>query len=117
MDATRQAVLLRANGHCERCGRSVANIPASVHHRRPRGMGGTSDDAVHSATNCVLLCGSGTTGCHGYIESNRAEAAEHGWLVLRRDPRHPADVPVFAGGGWWFVTAEHFVPMGQEVMF
>ena len=73
MDATRAKVLRRAGGYCERCGHYIANTPASVHHRRPRGMGGAKTPDIHSAANQVLLCGSGTTGCHGEIESNREQ--------------------------------------------
>lgn len=54
----------------------------SVHHRQPRGMGGSSLD-VNRASNLLLLCGSGTTGCHGMVESQRVLAYAHGWLVPR----------------------------------
>lgn len=108
--AVRDAVRLRAGGLCERCGRSVVNVPASIHHRRPRGMGGSRDPAVESVGNLVVLCGSGTTGCHGWVEQNRVDAVGHGWLVPRRDPRDPGEVPVFVGGGWWLV-GEGWVPV------
>lgn len=113
--SVRDQIRLRADGHCERCGRNIANVPASIHHRRPRGMGGGSG---WETPECgVVLCGTGTTGCHGYIESNRAEASEQGWLVLHRDPRDPAEVPVFIAGGWWLVTADKLIPFAQQVMF
>lgn len=55
-------------------------------------MGGTRDPAAGSVANGVLLCGSGTTGCHGWIETHRAESLEAGWLV--RQGVDPATVPI-----------------------
>ncbi|WGL50661.1 hypothetical protein P5P86_11870 [Nocardioides sp. BP30] len=55
-------------------------------------MGGTSRPETNGAANLLLLCGSGTSGCHGRIESNRAEAYDQGWLVSQRDD--PREVPV-----------------------
>ena len=55
-------------------------------------MGGTDDPAVNSPANLLLLCGTGTSGCHGLVETQRALAVEHGWLVPR--PTDPASVPV-----------------------
>ena len=107
----RDTVRIRSAGHCERCGRSVLNIPASIHHRRPRGMGGTNDPVINTPENCVVLCGTGTTGCHGHIESHREIAIEEGWLLPRRDPRQPADAEVFTHAGWCVVTADALVPI------
>ena len=117
MDATRAKVLRRAGGYCERCGQSVANTPASVHHRRPRGMGGAKTPDIHTAANQVLLCGSGTTGCHGEIESNRERAIDEGWLVPRRDPRQPIDVPVYISGDWYWVTDSALLPAELDPPF
>lgn len=50
---------------CVRCGRPAE----SWHHRVAEGRGGPTDP-----WNCVPLCGSGTTGCHGWVEHHRAEA-------------------------------------------
>jgi hypothetical protein len=44
-------------------------------------MGGTTD--VDTCSRIVLLCGSGTTGCHGWVERFREQAYEQGWLVRR----------------------------------
>ena len=81
----------RSRQRCERCG--TANATRwSIHHRKPRGMGGTKDPAINSPANLLLLCGSGTEGCHGWVESNRAQAYETGLLVYRADD--PVRVPV-----------------------
>lgn len=65
---------------CVACGRP----PGSVHHVIPRGEGG--DDV---AANLVLLCGTGTTGCHGAHHGNpwypewieRERTAAGGWTA------------------------------------
>lgn len=74
---------------CERCGRAPGT---NLHHRRPRGAGGSKDPATNLPSNLLWLCGSGTTGCHGWIESNRAAAIEHGWLL--RSWQTPIESPV-----------------------
>lgn len=45
-------------------------------HRKNRGQGG-----AWAPSNGIDVCGSGTTGCHGYIHANPAEAVENGWTV------------------------------------
>lgn len=66
-----------------------------MHHRIPRGMGGTRWAGIHSPALLVLLCGDGTTGCHGWIESHRAEALRMGWLMSRHLFQiDPEDVPL-----------------------
>jgi hypothetical protein len=103
----REQVITRAGGSCERC-RQTLRGSWSIHHRLPRGMGGTKtpDDAYR----LVMLCGSGVTGCHGWVESNRAEATEQGWLI-RHGVTKPVDVPVFADGAWYAVTPHALVPL------
>lgn len=81
----------RAQGRCEVCGTSDA-LRWSFHHRIPRGMGGSRDPRLNLPSNIILLCGSGTEGCHGWVESNRTEAYTDGLLVYRIDD--PAEVPV-----------------------
>lgn len=64
----------------------------SFHHRQPRGAGGSSREGINSPANLLLVCGTGTTGCHGEIEANRTAAYAAGWLV--KHPQDPAAVPV-----------------------
>jgi hypothetical protein len=53
----------------------------------------------------VAICGSGTTGCHGGIESNRSIAEDEGWLVSRY--QEVAEVPLQIWGvGWRYLTDE-----------
>lgn len=87
----RRLVLDRDRGRCRRCG----GRGGSVHHRIPRGMGGTRWEGIHSPALLVLLCGDGTSGCHGWVESNRAAALRLGWLLSRHlFDLDPADVPL-----------------------
>lgn len=88
----RAQVIARAEGRCEWCGANPS-WGVSVHHRQPRGMGGSRKVHVNAAANLMLLCGSGTTGCHGWVESHRREAVTWGLLVPR--PGLPAVTPLF----------------------
>lgn len=88
----RHLVIARARGRCERCGDSCYDVAASVHHRRRRGMGGSRLPWIGTAPNLLLLCGTGTTGCHNHVETNRLEAYDVGWLL--RAGVHPATAPV-----------------------
>lgn len=94
MNRVREIVADRDGDECARCGRYLWK--RSVHHRLPRGMGGSNSvigiNRTERASNLVTLCGTGTTGCHGWIESHRALAYASGWLVHRDSD--PATVPL-----------------------
>lgn len=92
----RAAVWERAGGCCERCGRGVEGQVASIHHRKPRRMGGTRDPEINSLSNLMLLCGSGTGGCHGMVEKARQESRDLGFLV--GSVQNPSGVPVLVYG-------------------
>lgn len=81
---------------CARCGRFVDG--GSRHHRKLRRFGD------HSVQNLVLLCGSGTTGCHGWAHSRVAEAFAIGMLV--HSWHDPASVPVLYRLRWVLFTPE-----------
>jgi hypothetical protein len=65
-----------------------------IHHRKPRGMGGTTNPETNAAANLIWLC----RDCHDWIESNRAEALGNGWLVSTQD--RPSTVPLLYLGRW-----------------
>lgn len=68
----RDVVSERCGDRCERCGAPQY----TCHHRWKRSHGGPWEPA-----NIVALCGSGTTGCHGWVEANPAAAIRLGfWL-------------------------------------
>ncbi len=92
----RLAVLDRDEDCCQRCGRSVLSIRYSLHHRRPRKLGGSRH--LHTMANLVTLCGTGTTGCHGEVEADRPTSRAFGWLVPNGVT--PEQWPVFRHGSW-----------------
>lgn len=102
---TRKAVFARASNSCERCGKAITGA-YSIHHRKPRGMGGTKDPAANSPSNLVLLCGSATTpdGCHTSVEKFRQAAINTGWIVTRT--ADPAKVPIKFPTGRWYLLNE-----------
>lgn len=81
-------LLVRDHRELRRCARDGESLwGGSLHHRKLR-----SQNGADSCDNLVGLCGSGTTGCHGWAHHNRDDAAREGWIV----PSHvdPATVPV-----------------------
>lgn len=94
-EETRAAVIARAGGICEVCGEKPTR-DYSIHHRRPRGMGGTRNPATNSPANLMYVCGSGTTGCHGRIESERKWAGALGYLL--RSGAEPIEEPIVLHG-------------------
>jgi hypothetical protein len=109
--ATVDLVLERANYSCEVCDQGLGHIRGldwSIHHRIPRGMGGTWDEDINLPSNLLLVCGSGTSGCHGMVEANREVSHRAGWLV-KRDP-NPSQVPVLIERGltWVYLTDDGF---------
>lgn len=85
----RDAISTAGLGRCVGCGRT----PVTMQHRRPRGMGGTSNVSIGHPANGVPLCGDGVRGCHGWAEKHRADARLLGWLL---GPRESA-----LGSPWW----------------
>jgi hypothetical protein len=84
-------------GRCELCGRPATNFA----HRLAKGQGG-----LWSPCNGILLCGSGTTGCHGWCHANPTSARAGGWIIDTGE--HPADVAVYLRprtlyAAWWLL--------------
>ena len=85
------AIMARGYNHCELMVSDTCRlIPDTIHHRRPRGMGGTRRAETNCADNGLLTC----YVCHDAVERRREWAIENGFLVSQF--RDPADVPV-----WW----------------
>jgi hypothetical protein len=68
-----QTVDMRDDNRCVRCMEWIRN--GSRHHRKLRSQGGEN-----TAQNLILLCGSGTTGCHGWVHSHISEAIDAGYI-------------------------------------
>ena len=91
----RDLIRKRSKQRCEMCG-AVA-LYHQVHHRRPRGMGGSKDPASGSPANGMWVHPS----CHAKIESNREQAYDKGYLV--HQGKNPAEVPVKVGRLWYLL--------------
>lgn len=87
-DAARTAIL-QAHPGCVGCARPVDEI----HHRRPRGVGGTNNPEIGQPWNGIGLCHT----CHRIAESRRALARALGWLT----PTPTADVPYWTCRYGW----------------
>lgn len=96
--ATVKLVLERAAETCERCGRRPVE---QIHHRKPRGAGGSSDPAINSPANLLALC----SPCHLEVEQDRAVSYEQGWLV-RRDHDPALSRVWLAGIGYSFLAGD-----------
>lgn len=83
--SVRKSILLRDEGKCRKCSRPAHH----VHHRRVKGIGGTSDATIkYGQANLVSLCAE----CHAFIHAHPAQSYEKGWLV--HSWQDPEDVPV-----------------------
>ncbi len=95
-ERNKPVVAERQEWHCMRCGSNTHGCgwPGhSTHHRQSRRF------HDHRPANLVRLCGSGTTGCHGWAHAHPAEAERLGYIVPGwMDPR---DVPIRDWRGDW----------------
>ncbi|MEB0286184.1 hypothetical protein QN355_06425 [Cryobacterium sp. 10S3] len=87
----------RDGQRCARCGVIIWS-GGSRHHRKFKSRRGGDE-----VSNGVLLCGSGTTGCHGWVHSNPVSARMVGLALNTND--NPRLVPVrhaaFGGMDVW----------------
>lgn len=95
------------DGHvCVRCGTGYS---LTTQHRVSRGMGGTRQPWVNLPANLITLCGSGTTGCHGWVEANPREAMRLGLAVSRY--ADPQTVPVHTWRGLLWLRNDGTIDM------
>lgn len=84
--ATVELVCQRDANRCAWCRGVVTGVRGedwSIHHRRNGGAGGDRKYDSNLPSNLVLVHGHGTAGCHGQLESRRAEARDRGFLVSK----------------------------------
>lgn len=98
-------IFYRDDERCARCGMRLLwewrGSRWSIHHRKPRGNGGTTRRMTPA--DGLTLCGTGVTGCHGLIESNRKMAYAEGWLVKQAEDCR--NVPARVHGIMHWLTA------------
>lgn len=103
----RHRIGARNNGRCEICDKRPST---DVHHRQPRGMGGATRKNAHivnSPANALALCRK----CHEWVERNRDEAREKGYLISRyANPlEQPVMYPTLFGRQWVILTLDYTV--------
>ena len=94
------AILVRDQYRCARCGDSIYVRGFSRQHRRPRGMGGSKRTDTNLPGNGITLCGSATSpdGCHRWAETHRDEARKAGYLLYQgQEPGRACVVAVRLG--------------------
>ena len=110
-DTAKRQVFLRDGGKCLWC----LGEAADVHHRRPKGMGGTSDPYIaFGVANLVSLCRS----CHDYIHAHPAEGYRLGYLVHSWDD--PAEIPIVLKPGTHYIRLRsdgEFEKVGEYALF
>ena len=86
----RHTILARSEGYCEVMAPGCDLTATDIHHRRPRGMGGTVRPESNLPANGLAIC----RPCHMRCEAMRNWARENGFVLLQGDK--PSFVPV-----WW----------------
>lgn len=92
--AVRDIISDRSGGVCELLIPMVCTGMAQVmHHRRPRGIGGTRRVDTNQPSSALHICDA----CHRHLETvERGVARSNGWLVSQY--ASPVNVPVFYRG-------------------
>ena len=109
--ATTQEIHQRDGNRCARCGRRSQSVQHRIH----------GDRSDNRASNLVAMCGSGTTGCHGWAESHRKDAREvWGWEVSKHRRQDTTTVPVWyenhpLGRGWFLLRDDLTVEIVERV--
>jgi hypothetical protein len=100
----RRLVYARSQGICEICWQSRGT---NWHHRRSAGRIWTPENGLH-------LCGSGTTGCHGWVTTHPSVSRQLGWMVSNSvAPERVHAVLALLHGRWMTLEpdgAAHVIP-------
>lgn len=80
----------------------------NVHHRINRSVGGG-----YELSSLLVLCGSGTTGCHGWVTHNPLLARDFGWALRSTDD--PRTRRVYYRGRWAILTDDGGVYFNSEL--
>lgn len=106
MAELRELVIARAGWACDRCACPLVGKLYSLQHRRARGAGGRRGGVLDTPWNLVVLCGSGTTGCHGLVENRERETEGYArGFAIRGEVVDPAGHPIFRHLREWVIPA------------
>lgn len=98
-ESTRVKIKMRAGMRCDLCGGRTTG--GQIHHRQPRGMGGSAnDEAKGTPANGLYV----HPHCHENIEMDRTRSLKYGWLVRQSDEAE--HMPVLLYDGWWLLAAD-----------
>jgi len=107
-----QLVIKRAAGGseedpavCEHCSEPLKGERGRdwvIHHRRPRRRGGSRLPDTNHPQNLVAVCAAS----HDEIESHRADALAHGWLLHAKDDPLHRPILLYRGSRWAYLTAD-----------
>lgn len=107
----RRLVLARDGDKCLRC----LGPAVDVHHRRPKGMGGTSDKSIaFGLANLISLCRE----CHAWVHEHPEQGYLTGYLLHSWDD--PARFPLLLkpGSTYIYLRADgSFERCGEIVLF
>ena len=99
-DVVKARVMARSGGYCEVRASGCWDEASQLHHRRPRGMGGSRSPVTGSASNAAACC----VQCHAWAESHRELAMDRGWIV--RQGADPREIPVYRYRRWVLLDDE-----------
>jgi hypothetical protein len=98
-EAARRIVRIRDGHQCQMCGRSIVDYPSSIHHRINKGSGGSAK--LERPSLLIRMCGTGTTGCHGWVTNEPRQAGIWGWLLPKNNPDiDPTQERILTFRGW-----------------
>jgi 5-methylcytosine-specific restriction protein A len=100
---TRRIVHARSGGRCEGCRGEPAT---EMHHRLPRGQGGSHDPRKGLPCNALHL----GPKCHRWAETNHPQVYELGWKIRHGADDDPCSIPATIhtpyGRGSWLLTED-----------
>ncbi|TKG67028.1 hypothetical protein [Prauserella endophytica] len=99
----------RSGGICEARVACQGAQAVQIHHRRPRGMGGSRVPGTNEASNLLHLC----LECHLWVEKHRLDAADNGWLL--KQEQDPTKVSAVIGESRWRLDDNgDYLPLAYE---
>ena len=114
----RQALWVRSKGNCEISGIPLDADAFDVHHRRPKGMGGTSKPDRDWLSNLLALDPAIHNGGPRSVHGRRSWAEPRGYLLPKGTP-WASLVPCLILGRFWLMLGDdgqyHPAPYGGVV--